>query len=517
MMEERTISMNQGEYRMKRASGFILAFAMALLTACASAGGGAGGDVGDVADQSYENRPRDDANTRSAGVHLAQAALGGEGAAEHYSLALTDARAAIQADPTNPKAYLIGGQAALGAGEWMAADTMFDRAEELYPPYQEQLVSEREQGWVDAYNSGSEALNAGDLEQALVYFRGADALYDDRPEARLALGAVYVRMGDTEQAAEAYQGALDILSGPPPEGIAEDQLAKWNQDRQVAAFNAAQLMAQSGRFAEAARILGDFLDAHAGTLTTETELQALTARAGFLAQAGEAEEAEALYEQVLGRQDLSSAEYFQVGIGFFNTGDYVRAADAFETSAELNPYSRDALLNLVQSLYSAALELEETEETADRNQTLNQYYDRILEAAEQVREFDPLNRNVLSFMLRAYRAKADLASQAEAQRLTQRTQELYRVYQQQPYEVSDISLTMRSDTQAEISGVLANLAGEAGEGVTLRFQVLSASGTPIDEATVNVTTPAQGETAEFSATVDIGTDDFAGWRYELVR
>jgi tetratricopeptide (TPR) repeat protein len=509
--------MNQGEYRMKRASGFILAFAMALLTACASAGGGAGADVGDAGDQSYENRPRDDANTRSGGVHLAQAALGGEAAAEHYTLALTDARAAIQADPMNPKAHLIGGQAALGAGLWLVADSMFDRAEELYPPYREQLVSEREQGWVDAYNQGSEALAAGDLDAALEYFSGADALYDDRPEARLALGAVYTRMGETERAAEAYRGALDILAGPPPEGIADDQLEKWHRDRQVATFNAAQLMAQAGRFDDAAEILGTFLEGNAGTLDAATELQALTAQAGFLAQAGRADEAEALYEEVLGRTDLSSSEYFQVGIGFFNTGDYVRAAEAFETAAELNPYSRDALLNLVQSLYSAALELEQTEESAARNQTLDGYYDRILEAAEQVREFDPANRNVLSFMLRAYRAKADLASAAEAQRLTQRTQELFRVYQQQPYEVSDIALTMQADTQAEITGVLENLTARGGEQVTLRFEVLAADGVVIDASTVTVTAPAQGETTEFSTMVDTGTQDFAGWRYELVR
>lgn len=509
--------MNQGEYRMKRVSGFILTFAMALLTACASAGGGAGADVGDAGDQSHENRPRDDANTRSAGVHLAQAALGGAAASEHYDLALTDARAAVQSDPTNPKAYLIGGQAAVGAGAWLAADSMFDRAEELYPPYGEQLVSEREQGWVNAYNEGSEALAAGDLEAALTLFRGADALYDDRPEARLALGAVYTRMGETEQAAEAYRGALDILSGPPPEGIADDQLEKWHQDRQIATFNAAQLMAQAGRFDDAAEILGNFLAANEGTLDPATELQAVTARAGFLAQAGQADEAEAVYEEVLGRSDLSSGDYFQVGIGFFNTGDYLRAAEAFETAAELNPYSRDALLNLVQSLYSAGLELEQEEETATRNQELNSYYDRILEAAEQVRGFDPANRNVLSFMLRAYRAKADLASQAEAQRLTQRTQELYRVYQQHPYEVADIALTMRSNIQAEVTGVLTNLAGESGEQLTLRFEVLSANGAVIDAEDVSITAPAEGESVEFSTMIDAGSDEFAGWRYELVR
>lgn len=498
---------------MKRGSGFILAFAMALLTACASAGG-AGAGASDAGDVEVGSRPRDDASTRSAGVHLAQAALGGEAAEEHYAQAYTDAQAAIQADPENPKAYLLAGQAAVGTGAWLAADSMFDRAEELYPPYADQLVSEREQGWVNAYNLGSEALNGGDLETARAYFEGADVLYQDRPEARLALGAVYTRMGETEKAAEAYRGAVEILNGPPPEGIADDQLEKWHQDRQVAVFNAAQLMAQAGRFADAAEILGNFLEDNA-ELDPATELQATTARAGFLAQAGEAEAAEAIYEEVLNRTDLSSADYFQVGIGFFNTGDYVRAADAFETAAELNPYSRDALLNLVQSLYSAAMDLEKTEETPARNETLKGYHDRILAAAEQVRDFDPLNRNVLSFMLRAYRAKADLVGGAEAQRLTQRTQELFRVYQQQPYEVSDISLRMQQGNQAEVTGTLTNLSGTAGEDVTLRFAILSHDGTELDASTVTVAAPAEGEATEFATTVSLGDADFAGWKYEV--
>ncbi|NIY07894.1 MAG: tetratricopeptide repeat protein, partial [Gemmatimonadetes bacterium] len=105
------------------------------------------------------------------------------------------------------------------------------------------MESEREQGWVNAYNLGAEALNAGDMEAARRHFEGADALYQNRPEARLALGSLYMRQGDTQKAADAYRGALEILSGPPPEGLAEEQVDGWKRDRQVAAFNAAQLTA----------------------------------------------------------------------------------------------------------------------------------------------------------------------------------------------------------------------------------------------------------------------------------
>lgn len=502
--------MNQGDDRMKRTKGLILALTTLVVTACASGGGAETGEPG-------TQRPRDNTHTTAAGVHLLQAGLAeGADARAHYEAALVDARAGIDEQPMNPKGYLLAGQASVGLHEWIQADSLFDRATDLYPPYEEQIASEREQGWVEAFNMGAEAMSAGDLETARAFFEGADLLYQERPEARMALGSVYMRTGDTERAAEAYRGALEILSGPPPEGLVDEQLEAWRESRQVAAFNAAQLLADTGNYEEAATVLRDFLANNEGSLAPETVLRAETALAGFLAEAGQAEDAEALFDEILNRGDLSSAEYFQIGIGFFNTGDYGRAAEAFQMSAEENPYSRDAVLNLVQSLYSQALDLEKTEETPERNEELRQIYDRILENADRVREFDPLNRNVLSFMLRAYRAKADV-SQGEAAELQRQTQELYRIYQDQPYEVSNIGLAMQGDNAARLTGTLSNLAAEAGSTVRLRFQALDPQGQPLDEEVVTVTAPDVQSATEFSTTLDLSGGDFAGWRYEVVQ
>lgn len=505
---------------MKRGSGFILALGMTLLTACAS-GGGAAPEV-PAAEAEYEGeiqgRPTDDPNITAATMQIVQAG-GAEGAQAQtmYETALERARASIQTNPQNPKAYLVAGQAAAGAEQWIVADSMFDRAEEIYPPYQDQLRVEREDAWVRAVNRGSEALNAGRTEEALQYLEGADALYAERPEARLALGAAYTRMGQAEQAAEAYLSALEILNRDPPAELNEEQAANWEQDRRQAALNAAQLLSQAGRYEDAAGLLEDFLAQNQGNLDPATELQAITARAGFLAQAGQAEEAEAIYEDVLTRTDLSSEDYFQVGIGFFNTGDYGRAADAFERAAELNPYSRDAYLNLVQSLFAAADELSGTEETPERDEQIRDYYTRLLEAADRVREYDPLNRSLMSYMLRAYQAQAQAAPDAaERQRLTGQTQELYREYQQQLYEVTNIALSMQPGNQAQISGVLTNLAGTAGEQVTLRFSTLNNAGQVIGTSNVQIQAPAEGQTTQFSTEVDVDAD-FAGWRYELVQ
>ncbi|MGK7313078.1 MAG: tetratricopeptide repeat protein [Candidatus Longimicrobiales bacterium M2_2A_002] len=499
---------------MIRAKGLILAMTVAFATACAS--GGTGG--GEMPAAETGNRPTDNSYTGSAGVHLVQAGLAeGQEAEQHYRAALQDAMTGIQTDSTNPKSYLQAGQAAIGLQQWVRADSMLDRALELYPPYEERIVAEREQAWVDAYNTGAEALNQGNLEKALTYLEGADTIYQGRPEARMALGSLYMGRGDTEAAAEAYRDALEILSGPPPEGMNEEQVAGWARDRQVAAFNAAQLLAESGDYEDAISVLQGFLEENEGRLEPSTELRAKTALAGFMASAGQTAEAEALFAEISTREDLTSADHFQVGIGYFNTGDYAQAAEAFKQAAELNPYSRDALLNLVQSLYSQALDVEELEPGAERDEQLVEIYDELLAAAEQVRTLDPLNRNLLSFMLRSLQAKAEMADQSEARQLAQRTQELVRTYQEQSYEVSQISVRTNAQNQAVVTGVLTNLTGTAGDEVQLRFSLMDQEGNTLDSATIFVQAPEQNASTEFQTTLDTVNGEFAGWKYEVVN
>ena len=110
---------------MIRGKGLILALTVAFATACASGGGG--GMEEPAGPGGY--RPSDNSFTNSAGVHLAQAGLSeGEEATAHLEAALSDAMDAIREDSTNPKGYLIAGQAAIGLDQWIRADSMFAKA-----------------------------------------------------------------------------------------------------------------------------------------------------------------------------------------------------------------------------------------------------------------------------------------------------------------------------------------------------------------------------------------------------
>lgn len=499
--------MMKGRKRMNHGATVLLALTAAVATGCATAGAGGPG----------AERPRDDSDTRAASVYLAQAALAeGEAARSHYEQALVSAHSALERDPNNPRAYLIAGQAAVGTGDWVQADTMFARAEELHPAFTDQIAAEREEGWVMAYNVGAEALNEGDYSGAIEGFRGADLLFQGRPEARMALGMLYAREGDTEAAIEAYRGMLDILAQPPPVDLPEEQLEAWEQDRQSGTFNLANLLAQAGRYGEAADQLTQFLEESPASMDQSTRRQAMTARATFLGQAGRGEEAEELYEELMAQEDLGTSEYFQIGIGLFNSGEYERAAEAFATAARMNPHSRDAHLNLVQSLYTAALDLEEEPQTPERDARLRDMYEDLLAAADRVSELDPLNRNLLSFTLRAYRAKADLSDAAEADRLLRRSQDVFRAYQEQPFEVSDIMIAFGVDDQAVIEGVVTNLTAAAGEEVALQFTIVDMDGNVLDTATARATLAAAEESTQFSTEVDLSGGEMAGWRYEVV-
>lgn len=496
--------MTNGARRMNRVGGFALIVVTAFLTACATAAPGEAGQRG-----------RDDAHTREASVALAQAALAdGPEAREHYERALASALNAIERDPLNPRAYLVAGQAAVGIEQWVQADTMFARAEDLSPALADQIEAEREEAWVLAYNLGAEAVTAGDHAAALERFRGADVVYQGRPEARLMLGILHSQQGDRAAAIAAYRGALEILDRGLPEGATEEVVEDWEESRQSATFNLANLLAQEGRQGDAADLLAEYLAR--APADASGRVQAMSARAVFLAQAGRAAEAEAIYEDLLAREDLGHTEYLQIGIGLFNAGEFERAAESFAESARLNPYSRDAHLNLVQSLYTAAAELEEQPQTPARDQRLHELYDELLASADRVQEFDPLNRTLLSFRLRAYRAKADIAATAEANRLLRRSQEVFRQFQEQAYEVSDLSIAPTGQNRARIEGVLTNLSGTPGQQVGLRFTVLDENGNPLDTATAQVTVPQVEESAEFSTVVDVAPGEMAGWRYEQV-
>lgn len=215
------------------------------------------------------------------------------------------------------------------------------------------------------------------------------------------------------------------------------------------------------------------------------------------------------------RRAHAADEQFQAGIRFFNSGDFGRAAEAFEAAVALNPYSRDSLLNLVQSLYSQALELEKTAETPQRNQRLRSIHSKTASSAAEVRKRDPLNQNVLAFQLRSYRALADLAEGEEALEVARLMRDVARAYEGQRYKLSDIQLGTAAGDRLRMEAALTNLKATPGETVGLRFEILDAFGRTIGTAAVDATVPAVDARAAVVATTTGSGARPAGWRYRV--
>src|SRR5690606_10693846 len=181
-------------------------------------------------------------------------------------------------------------------------------------------------------------------------------IYDKMPNARLQLGGLYARKGETERAIEAYRGALEILRGPASQTVPERQREQWRENEEAAAFNLAQLLAGAGRDEEAAQAYRDFLAREPQNRTAKSNL------AIVLGRMGKTEEASEIYTELMSQPDLTDSELFSIGIGLYNAEEFERAAEAFRKTLAVNPHSRDALYNLAQAIYRQSVQIEEQRE-----------------------------------------------------------------------------------------------------------------------------------------------------------
>lgn len=493
---------------MSRIRTVILALTAVSVAGCASAGGGG------VTEEGYV-RPRDNSETRAAALYLARAVSADTSTAPGlYQQALESAMTAITDDPENPQGYYLVGQAAAGVGDYLQADTMFDKAEEMYPPFAEQIAVEREQAWIMAYNAGVIAVNEGDVDRAGELFAAADRLYRGRPEALMNLAWVHLQDDDTDAAIQAYADALDVIHAEALDSLPEEQMASWKDSEQLATNNMVQLLAQKGDYTRAASVLEDFLQYNPNDLGAQIN------HAEMLARAGNPEEATAVYDRLLNQQGLGFDEFFQIGIGFFNAEDYERAGEAFDTATALNPDSRDAWYNMVQAQYSAAQEIEKSKEAEGAdvdaiNAKLQTLYQSIIDGANRVLDFDPYNRNILTFIARAYRGLGDVTG--DAAQYQQQVQEVLRRYEQAPIEMLDVRMRGSAENPpVQVSGTLQNIALDEGSPIRIRFTLVGDGGVSVGATVINVTAPATDAQASFSGSIR-PTGEVVGWKYELVQ
>ncbi|MFC1575588.1 tetratricopeptide repeat protein [Gemmatimonadota bacterium] len=462
-------------------------------TGCAASGGGSGPTAASGTSpmlpsaQTLEEgtRPRDNSHTSSAELYLTQAQTSSDEAeqGQRYRQALTAAQDGIAADPGNPQSYFQAGQAYVGLGDWTNANTMLTKADSIYPRYVLETEAWRERGWANAYNSAIEILLEGDLEGAVEIFEQAAALYPERPEAFLQLGAIYGRLDRYPESVVVFRRAVEILQESKESQMLDTANAGiWEQHWQIASSGLGQSLTFSEQFEEAATLYGELLAENPEDVTIIGSL------ASVLTELGQPDSVQALYDNLLNRGGLGERDYFNAGVGLYQIENYDRAAEAFERAASMNPFNRDARLNLAQTHYAANA------------------WEPLIPAARALLEVDPLNEIVWIFLARALNE----TGQAEE------ANTVFLEYQAIGYSLDQIRLEPNQDGGARITGQMKNTSAEAGSTVTLRFHFGGESGQEIGTLDIRVQMPDMDMFQIFQD--EFTSPDFVtGYRYEVIR
>lgn len=445
------------------------------LAACAAAtsGGPASGP----------GRPRDTQYSTRAKLFLVQAQSADSARAlELNQRALQEALVGIREDSTNAQHYFLAGQAYARLGQYAEADSMWDKAERLYPPYAQELELEREQAYVNAFNAGVAAYQNGNPDRAIELWQQAIALYDKRPDAFFNLGVAYEQQDRAADALQMYRRAIEAGRAQPSRQLSPEE----QQQRQETVRNASEryvsLAIEQRRYNEAESILRELIQQDSANFALQVRL------AQVLSATNRSAAAESIYQRLFNRPNLTPEQNFELGVAFFAANDFARAAEVFRRVTQAWPYSRDAWFNLAVSLYRA------------------QRFADLVPAAQRLLELDPLNENAALLLVQAYR---QLNRQQDLVREVERLD-------RQPILIDQLQLRLQTN-RATVVGTAKGHRAARGSPIRLRF-TFYADGQAIGTQDVTINAPERDQTTSFQ--VSIATQEnqrVTGYRYELVR
>jgi tetratricopeptide (TPR) repeat protein len=179
-------------------------------------------------------------------IGLAMTRQSPEERAQYYQQALEAVRPAFTEDPENAKTWHVAGQAYAGMGQYAEADSAFDRAVAIAPDLAEEIEPEREAGWMEAFQTGVDLMDAQQFDQALNVLNEAQQLYDKRPEALLNIGSIYANQNELDKAEEAFMQAADAAKGDLYAQLDSTAKAQWDRYAEMSILNIAQMRGSRG-------------------------------------------------------------------------------------------------------------------------------------------------------------------------------------------------------------------------------------------------------------------------------
>jgi tetratricopeptide (TPR) repeat protein len=384
---------------------------------------------------------RDSRYTRDANRHLALAMTRSTEAERRqlYEQAKSVLTEGVEREPDNAQIYLLLGQAEAGLGNFEAADAAFRRAEEMHPPYAEEIAAEREAAWILGFQQGVEAMNAQQYEEAIRYLEAANLIYPDRPEAYMNLGSLYAHFNRYEDAEHAMREALRTLDGPLTADLDEEQRAQWREYHQMTTINLAQMM--GGRGVE--QFQAEQFEAAAQSFRSAAEV------------------------------NPHSRDYW------FNL-----AQSLFARTNDLRDQRDEAA-------------------SPEIDRQLVELYGQLEEAARRYGEFDPANDNLHLLIAQAHRGRAEIAPEADRTQWQQRALAALEAHQAIRIAVDEVAISMAGEDEARVRGVIRTVSATPGEQVQLRVALLAIDGSTIAEQTVSLAAPDEDVDAEFTVTMAV--------------
>ena len=404
--------------------------------------------------------------TRSAEVEFSLAASRDDTRPqeERYQRALEMLEANWSLDEIPPRSYLLAASAYLELRDLPGADSMLTKLVEVAPECEDQAQRMRFNSWVDQYNAGIESLRGGDAATALERFETANVINRDARSLAYA-GQLHQQNGNAGKAAELYEMALESGGG--------DEIVR------TASINLASIKQQAGDSEGALAIYEEYSSSNPDDILGRLNF------AIALMDAERQDEAQAIFAELMDRDDLTFNQWSQVGIGLYRAQNFVRAAEAFERAYEMNEYNKETLENLANSHYQA------------------ERYEQLLPLAEKLVERYPLERVPYNLLANSHR---DLGRSDDALAVLERREGL-------TLEFLRTQLSALGETTYSIDGEAMNRTAEPGSVVSVGFTLVGEDGSDVLTEPLEITVPGEGETAAFS--LQLETDaPVAGFRYE---
>ena len=210
-------------------------------------------------------------------------------------------------------------------------------------------------------------------------------------------------------------------------------------------------------------------------------------------------EAQAIFDALNARTDMTARDFLAAGIALFQSEDYAGAARSFERSLTLNPNSRDAAFNMSQAAYLAADGAEEGSELRTEMWTL------LTTAGRALVQLDPKNENAFRLL-----AQGLIRTGAEQEAVA-----LLEVMQALDFEVIDIQLQPIQGGGAVLRGAVSNRTLTSGSTVRLRISFSSPTGQIIGTQDVAVVVGGAESMTDFEVEFDQEVE-VNGYKYEVI-